>query len=126
MAASAISACEKAGQWRHIVALLPDVISNTSANNACDKGGRRHHALGLLLRMRNNLLPDVIRNNTAICACEKGGRWQHALRLLVGKRHSHVWPDVSSYTDTLISCPVASAAVLLSARVKQVGNGSIH
>ena len=60
MAASAISACEKAGQWRHVVALLLDVISNTSANNACDKGGRGQHALGLLLRIRNNLLPDGI------------------------------------------------------------------
>ena len=126
MAASAISACEKAGQWRHVVALLPDVISSTSANNACDNGGRGQHALELRLSMRNNCLPDVTSNNTAICACEKGGRWQHALRLLIGKRHSHLWPDVSSYTDTVISCPVASAAVLLLARVKRVDTGSIH
>merc|ERR1712050_397016 len=47
---SAISACEKDGQWDHIVLLLcqccsecmtPDVISFSSAITACEKGARR-------------------------------------------------------------------------------------
>ena len=63
--------------------LQPNVISKSSAISACEKGGQWPQALGLLFSKRHNhLLPDVISYTFVIIACEKGGKWQQALGLL--------------------------------------------
>ena len=54
--------------------MLPDVICYDSAISACEKNGQWQHALREVVGSRQEyLMPDVIRHNPAISACEKGG-----------------------------------------------------
>ncbi len=64
--------CESAG-------VNPDVITYSSAISACEKGGQWQRALDLLARCESaGIKPNVITYNSAISACEKGRQWQRA------------------------------------------------
>jgi pentatricopeptide repeat protein len=62
--------------------LLPDLITMNSAISACEKGGQWQKALTLLESMpRLGLQPDVITMSAAILACERGGQREKTLAL---------------------------------------------
>jgi pentatricopeptide repeat domain-containing protein 1 len=57
--------------------LEPDNITYSSAISACEKGGQWQQALALLDQMpEKGVTANVITCNAAISACEKGGKWR--------------------------------------------------
>eukprot|EP00435_Cladocopium_sp_Y103_P036077 s345_g9.t1 len=87
-----ISACEKAGQWQHALALFQEMegcriprtsITYNATISACEKGHEWERALRFVAEME---IFDVercaITYNACIAACDEAGQWQHALLLL--------------------------------------------
>ncbi|CAE8629729.1 unnamed protein product [Polarella glacialis] len=112
---SAISACQKAGQWQMSLSVLnvmmpetrvvPDQISYNSAISACAKTGQWWQALILLGNMPEaKIVPDKISFNSAITACEKGSQWQIAVELLGLMPQARVVADQVSYSCVISAC----------------------
>ena len=86
---TAISACEKGGQWQHTLpvqeemckgGMTPNVINFDEATSAGKKGEWRHGRSWLLGESHGgDETPKGISTSAAISACEKGGQWQQAL-----------------------------------------------
>ncbi|CAE8621629.1 unnamed protein product [Polarella glacialis] len=112
---SAISACQKVGQWQMSLNVLcammpetrvePDQISYNSAISACAKTGQWRQALILLGMMPEaKVAPDKISFNSAITACEKGSQWQIAVELLSLMPQARVVADQVSYSCVISAC----------------------
>jgi pentatricopeptide repeat domain-containing protein 1 len=88
---AAISACEKARNWKRALSLLeeaqqkginPTAITYNAAISACAKGKQWEMALSLLEEVQHKgIHPDIITYNAAISACAKGGQREKALEL---------------------------------------------
>ncbi|CAE8713392.1 unnamed protein product, partial [Polarella glacialis] len=88
---SAISACEKAGEWQRassvlsimsVAGVMPNVVSYSTCMSSCEKGFQWQLALNLLCTMpRASVVPNEFSCNSAISACEKGLQWHLALGL---------------------------------------------
>ena len=91
---SAITACEKGGQWEHALRLLEEMggrgverntITYNAAISACAKGGQWEHALWLLEEMgTRGVERDTITYSAAISACEQGGQFMQAVLVFRG------------------------------------------
>lgn len=89
---SAISACEKCGQWRFALDLLEQMkregtgqtaIAYNAAISACEKGLVPHKALEIFEQMkREGVRPTVVTYSALISAAEKGQQWKLALEVL--------------------------------------------
>ena len=79
--------------------LPPNVISFSSAISACEKSGQWQHALSLLRDMAQlRVAANPITYNAAIGSCARCGQWQHAELLL---RELQQEADLISYNSTL-------------------------
>eukprot|EP00435_Cladocopium_sp_Y103_P037431 s345_g9.t3 len=96
-----ISACEKAGQWQHALALFQEMegcriprtsITYNATISACEKGHEWERALRFVAEME---IFDVercaITYNACIAACDEAGQWQHALLLLGDMSRNQAW-----------------------------------
>ena len=89
---SAISACEKAGQWREALQLLDQMkaeglgqtaIAYNAAISACEKGLVPNKALQVFDQMkREGVTPTVVTYSALISAAEKGQQWKLAIQVL--------------------------------------------
>eukprot|EP00435_Cladocopium_sp_Y103_P013687 s1654_g3.t1 len=78
-----ILASMEAAQVVPAAGLEEEIISFGSAISACEKGGQWQLALHLLQRMSaRHLRADAVALSAAMSACEKAGEWQTALALL--------------------------------------------
>ena len=90
---SAISACEKTGEWRVAMDLLDQMeregvgrstIAYNAAISACEKGMVPNRACEVFRRMKKaGIKPSVVSYSALISAAEKGGQWKLALDVLV-------------------------------------------
>jgi len=113
---AALSACERAQQWRAAKALLdemvakkdgvrPDKISYNTVISACAKAGKSRTAIQLLDKMiSSGLEPDRISYNSAISACAQAGKWSDAHVLMEKARLDGIEPDVITYTSLINAC----------------------
>ena len=89
---SAISACEKAGQWRDALDLLEQMkaeglgqtaIAYNAAISACEKGLVPNKAVQVFDQMKEEgITPTVVTYSALISAAEKGAQWKLALSVL--------------------------------------------
>eukprot|EP00438_Fugacium_kawagutii_P032534 Skav202152 [mRNA] locus=scaffold970:170521:184511:- [translate_table: standard] len=80
----------------------PNVISFSSAISACEKSGEWQGALSLLRSMGGVLVTaNVITYNAAIGSCVRRGHWQHAELLFRELHASGVEADLVSYNSLL-------------------------
>jgi len=89
---SAISACEKCGQWRTALDLLDRMkkervgqtaIAYNAAISACEKGLVPNKAVEIFEQMkREGIKPTVVTYSALISAAEKGQQWRLALQVL--------------------------------------------
>eukprot|EP00438_Fugacium_kawagutii_P035107 Skav206858 [mRNA] locus=scaffold1667:277459:282949:- [translate_table: standard] len=110
---SAISSCEKGGQWQRALSLLDDlqflqlqldVVCFSAIISACQKAGEWQQALSVLAamwvaRVRANL----VTFNAAISSCEQHGMWHQAAALMALMLSAAIQPDVISF-NAIISC----------------------
>ncbi|CAE8596114.1 unnamed protein product [Polarella glacialis] len=111
---SAISACEKGGQWQLAMELLaempekrisPNEVSYNAAISACEKGREWQLALGLLAQMSEvKVAPNRISFHAAISACGKASYWQMAVGLLCRMPQLMVLPNEISYNAAITAC----------------------
>jgi len=114
-----ISACQKHGHWRYVLALLsemceakvePDVISYGAGIIACEKGRQWQQGVSLIREMwKAKLGTQVISYNAgidvvpeqyaAIRACEVWGQWAKALDLLDSMLGARVEPTAANNPD---------------------------
>ena len=90
--------------WIQGAKLPPNVISFSSAISACEKSGQWQHALSLLRAMGQlRIAANLITYNAAIGSCARCGQWQHAELLLRELQESDEADeaDIISYNSTL-------------------------
>eukprot|EP00397_Hematodinium_sp_SG-2012_P032820 GEMP01034982.1.p1 GENE.GEMP01034982.1~~GEMP01034982.1.p1 ORF type:complete len:619 (+),score=163.74 GEMP01034982.1:128-1984(+) len=126
---AAISACEKAGEWRAALAVLDtllgakfahvqrDRIVFSAAISACEKAQQWQHALRIFDSIDN---PDVICFNSALsalahCSEESDSIWRHTLALFGrimdgGGATANIRPDHQSYTAVMEACGRSESA----------------
>ncbi|KAG5178131.1 hypothetical protein JKP88DRAFT_350398 [Tribonema minus] len=93
------------GMLRGPHALPPSLLAFNAAMSACERARQWRKALQLLKQAEGlGLKPDVITYNTAISACAKGGQWNMALGLLATMRNQGVRPDRISYNAAISAC----------------------
>ena len=110
---SAISACEKGGNWRGALQLLHDLeqaqlqkslVSYNAAISACEKSGRWDLALGLVAELRAvRLHENLITCCAAIAACARGSQWSVALDMLSSQRQKELEHHVA-YVSAITAC----------------------
>ena len=103
---SAISACEKGGQWelacnsytRWTKRAKRDTITYSSAISACEKEGSGNSQCNSSTRWTQRALSATpITYNSAISACEKGGQWNSAMQLFHNMDAAGVKRDTITY-----------------------------
>ncbi|OLP85191.1 2-oxoglutarate dehydrogenase, mitochondrial [Symbiodinium microadriaticum] len=113
---SAISACEKAGDWEEAVALLQqmcrkhvsaDTVSHNAVISAFEKAGEWQRAmLQLQMMSEEKLSPDIISHNALISACARAGKWEAALGVFVSRLRAG-GADAHSLTAALSALALA-------------------
>ncbi|CAE8716529.1 unnamed protein product, partial [Polarella glacialis] len=128
---AAMSACERAAQWRHALLILRhlqgdlievDAAAYNSAVSACEKGGQWVLAVAVLREMlQGGLRLDVVAYSAATSAMSKvattkaafhppppfGGEegvWSKALELFAGMSEQKVVPDVIFFSAAASAC----------------------
>ncbi|OLQ00523.1 Pentatricopeptide repeat-containing protein, chloroplastic [Symbiodinium microadriaticum] len=109
-----ISACEKAGQWQHALALFSEMegmtIQKTSITynatvSACEKGHEWELALTVVSQMEHyDVERCSITYNACMAACDEAGQWQHVLHLLEDMSRGQLRRDAITYHACVMSC----------------------
>ncbi|CAE7033462.1 unnamed protein product, partial [Symbiodinium natans] len=106
---AAMAACEKAKQWKAVLALLSSLGSDTvgwnSALSACEKSGSWQVALGLYDELPSRRLqPDGMTFGLLIRVAQVAGGWEAALNALSDMREASFKPNVMNYAVVLRGC----------------------
>ncbi|CAJ1406399.1 unnamed protein product [Effrenium voratum] len=108
---SAISACERTGQWEVALSFLqlvqrqgvPETITWNAAIGACGRAGQWERAVAMLSAFEK----DEVSFSSAMAACEKAGEWAWALHLLGAMRLATLRADVFSFSAATSACAKA-------------------
>ena len=110
---AAISACEKAGQWKAACEVLRfsatarirvDIVACSAAIAACSRSGEWQQAFGLLEKMaKEQIRQDTVACTAAITACTNSSEWKSALSLLNSMK-LRLSPEILAYTAALSAC----------------------
>lgn len=108
---SAISACEKCGEWRTALDLLDGMeregiqrtaIAYNAAISACEKAMLPQKACDVFRRMkREGIKPSVVSYSALISAAEKGGQWKLALEILEEMKAEGYRGNVVAYSAAI-------------------------
>lgn len=108
---SAITACEKVGDWRTALELLDSMekegvartpISYNAAISACEKGMVPQKACEVFQRMkREGIRPSVVSYSALISAAEKGSQWKLALEILEDMKTDGFRGNVIAYSAAI-------------------------
>ena len=111
---AAISACEKAGQWKAACEVLrfsatarirTDIVVYSAAIAACSRSGEWQAAFGLLEQMAvEHIRHDTVACTAAITACTNSTEWKSALSLLSSMNLQLLSPEIFAYTAALSAC----------------------
>ena len=108
---SAISACEKCGEWRIALDLLDRMesegihrtaIAYNAAISACEKAMLPQKACDVFRRMkREGIEPSVVSYSALISAAEKGSQWKLALEILEEMKANGFPGNVVAYSAAI-------------------------
>ncbi|CAE7754282.1 EMB2654 [Symbiodinium pilosum] len=106
IAAPAINACAKSGEWEAALCLLrsttkSDQLLYRAAITACGKGLRWDLSLALLAESGPHV--DVFTYGAAISACERGFEWQRAVALVRKMMSDHLRLDCVHYNAVILA-----------------------
>ncbi|CAJ1432772.1 unnamed protein product [Effrenium voratum] len=102
---AAMSACEKASEWRAVLSLAAEsaVCADARATGAAllslARAARWRQALDLLRESPVDLLGYI----AAMNACTRASRWRYALELLQDARSAGHSPDIKTYTTAAVA-----------------------
>ena len=110
---SAISACEKLGQWTIALdlmrgmmsfAILPNGVTMSAAISATVQAGKWQQAIHLYQQLEESEVPAVIASNSMLAAFEASSQWQRALSVLHAMSSSLAQADTITYSVVLAAC----------------------
>lgn len=111
---SAISACEKCGEWKTAIDLLDSMdkesvkrtaIAYNATISACEKGMVPQKACEVFQRMKGEgISPSVVSYSALISAAEKGGQWKLALDILEEMKREGFTGNVVAYSAAISAC----------------------
>eukprot|EP00434_Breviolum_minutum_P025667 symbB.v1.2.022682.t1/scaffold2025.1/size93651/5 len=91
-----------------MVSVEQNIITFSAAISACEKAGEWRSALNILWEMKGRKLSaDTIACSAAISACEKAAQWEVALQLLCNMQPAKLYASGITYSATISACEKA-------------------